>query len=196
MQHPAPVSAQPAILAAAPRCGARTRAGHLCRSPAVGGRHRCRMHGGKGSGAPRGNRNAWKHGGRSAWIRSVARYLRATSPCATGRQFAGVAAGGNGADSRAHAGPIAAPAQPSSWRPTLRAGSGLREKSKKTAIQPHAPGKSGLSGAMIVASRGDRRVLSPPGIAASAGSAARGTSRWRPANPLEQKKTWRAPKHP
>ncbi|WP_420705652.1 hypothetical protein [Porphyrobacter sp. CACIAM 03H1] len=29
------------------------------------GKARCRMHGGKGSGAPRGNRNAFKHGGRS-----------------------------------------------------------------------------------------------------------------------------------
>jgi uncharacterized protein YjcR len=32
-------------------------------SPAVGGKNRCRMHGGAaGSGAPRGNRNALKHG--------------------------------------------------------------------------------------------------------------------------------------
>jgi hypothetical protein len=32
-------------------------------SPAVGGKKRCRMHGGaKGSGAPRGNKNALKHG--------------------------------------------------------------------------------------------------------------------------------------
>ena len=46
-----------------PRCGARTRSGQSCRSPAVRGRKRCRMHGGaKGSGAPRGNRNALKHG--------------------------------------------------------------------------------------------------------------------------------------
>ncbi|WP_368073057.1 hypothetical protein [Edaphosphingomonas haloaromaticamans] len=30
------------------------------------GNRRCRMHGGKGSGAPEGNKNAWKHGGRSA----------------------------------------------------------------------------------------------------------------------------------
>jgi hypothetical protein len=45
------------------RCGATTRAGHPCLSPAVGGRNRCRMHGGAaGSGAPRGNRNALKHG--------------------------------------------------------------------------------------------------------------------------------------
>ena len=45
------------------RCGARTRSGGSCRSPAVGGRKRCRMHGGApGSGAPRGNENALKHG--------------------------------------------------------------------------------------------------------------------------------------
>ena len=40
---------------AAPRCGARTRAGTPCKAPAVRGRKRCRMHGGaRGSGAPRG----------------------------------------------------------------------------------------------------------------------------------------------
>jgi hypothetical protein len=45
-------------LNAAPRCGARTRAGGSCRAPAVKGKRRCRMHGGAaGSGAPRGERN-------------------------------------------------------------------------------------------------------------------------------------------
>jgi uncharacterized protein YjcR len=45
------------------RCGARTRSGKPCRSPAVSGKRRCRMHGGApGSGAPRGNKNAFKHG--------------------------------------------------------------------------------------------------------------------------------------
>jgi len=45
------------------RCGARTRSGGACRSPAVSGRKRCRMHGGaRRSGAPRANRNARKHG--------------------------------------------------------------------------------------------------------------------------------------
>jgi hypothetical protein len=48
---------------ASPRCGAKTRCGCLCRSPAVHGNKRCRMHGGApGSGAPRANRNARKHG--------------------------------------------------------------------------------------------------------------------------------------
>ncbi|WP_246668816.1 HGGxSTG domain-containing protein [Bradyrhizobium sp. UNPF46] len=50
-------------MAASPRCGAGTREGHACRAPAMRGRLRCRMHGSApGSGAPRGNRNAKKHG--------------------------------------------------------------------------------------------------------------------------------------
>ncbi len=45
------------------RCGARTRKGTPCQAPAVGGKARCRMHGGaRGSGAPIGNQNALKHG--------------------------------------------------------------------------------------------------------------------------------------
>jgi hypothetical protein len=47
---------------ASPRCGAKTRSGGACRSPAVHGKKRCRMHGGAhGSGAPRANENARKH---------------------------------------------------------------------------------------------------------------------------------------
>jgi hypothetical protein len=46
-----------------PRCGAKTRSGGACRSPAVHDKRRCRMHGGaQGSGAPGANRNARKHG--------------------------------------------------------------------------------------------------------------------------------------
>ena len=48
---------------ASPRCGAKTRAGGSCRSPAVRSKKRCRMHGGaRESGAPKGNRNALRHG--------------------------------------------------------------------------------------------------------------------------------------
>ena len=50
--------------------------GTSCQSPAVRGQKRCRMHGGKGSGAPDGNRNAWKHGGRSAETRKVMAAVR------------------------------------------------------------------------------------------------------------------------
>ena len=46
-----------------PRCGAKTRAGTPCQAPAVYGKKRCRMHGGAhGSGAPKDNQNALKHG--------------------------------------------------------------------------------------------------------------------------------------
>ncbi len=45
------------------RCGAKTRKGTPCQAPAVSGKKRCRMHGGaKGSGAPVGNQNVFKHG--------------------------------------------------------------------------------------------------------------------------------------
>jgi hypothetical protein len=45
------------------RCGAKTRSGAPCQAPAVSGKARCRMHGGAlGSGAPKGNSNALKHG--------------------------------------------------------------------------------------------------------------------------------------
>jgi uncharacterized protein YjcR len=48
---------------ASPRCGAKTRSSGSCRSPAVRGKSRCRMHGGApGSGAPGGNQNARRHG--------------------------------------------------------------------------------------------------------------------------------------
>ncbi len=68
---------------ASERCGARTRAGGVCRSPAVSGRRRCRMHGGaKGSGAPQGNGNALKAGlytaERLAMRRQVGAIMRAS----------------------------------------------------------------------------------------------------------------------
>ncbi|WP_407148334.1 HGGxSTG domain-containing protein [Bradyrhizobium sp. ORS 86] len=54
---------QTGAMLASPRCGAKTRFGGACRAPAVSGRKRCRMHGGApGSGAPKANRNARKHG--------------------------------------------------------------------------------------------------------------------------------------
>lgn len=60
------------------RCGARTRAGGACRSPAVSGRARCRMHGGaQGSGAPSGNQNALKTGLHTAEVLAVRRQVGA-----------------------------------------------------------------------------------------------------------------------
>jgi uncharacterized protein YjcR len=62
------------------RCGAKTRNGTPCRSPAMPN-GRCRMHGGKSPGAPKGNQNALRHGRYSAKDiarrREVAALLRA-----------------------------------------------------------------------------------------------------------------------
>ena len=44
-------------LRAARRCGARTRAGTPCQCPAIRGRSRCRLHGGRSTGAPTGTGN-------------------------------------------------------------------------------------------------------------------------------------------
>lgn len=68
---------QPEILAQAPRCGAKTRTGFPCQSPAVKGRLRCRMHGGTNKGAPRGNLNARVHGNRSKEAEQQLRTVRA-----------------------------------------------------------------------------------------------------------------------
>jgi uncharacterized protein YjcR len=69
---------------ASPRCGAKTRTGRPCKSPSAQGKKRCRMHGGAlGSGAPRGNKNALKHGRYTreameerAYIRDLVRQAR------------------------------------------------------------------------------------------------------------------------
>ena len=67
------------------RCGAKTRSGAPCKTPPVRGRRRCRMHGGTSPGAPKGNRNAWKHGLRSAAAieerRRFAALLKALREC-------------------------------------------------------------------------------------------------------------------
>ena len=64
MHHTEVHSAEPQALHQARRCGARTRSGRPCRSPAVHGRPRCRMHGcAPGAGGPEGERNGnYRHG--------------------------------------------------------------------------------------------------------------------------------------
>lgn len=71
---------QPPALAGARRCLARTRSANPCQGPAMKN-GRCRMHGGRSKGAPKGSQNALKHGffTRAAIEerRDVAEYLRA-----------------------------------------------------------------------------------------------------------------------
>jgi glucans biosynthesis protein len=70
-----------ANLRRAARCGAKTRAGTPCQSPAIRGRRRCRLHGGLSPGAPRGLKNGnYKNGEWTAdaieehqWLRSLVR---------------------------------------------------------------------------------------------------------------------------
>lgn len=45
------------------------------------------MHGGKGSGAPKGNRNAWKHGARSGSTRETLALIRALGKALDGGPF-------------------------------------------------------------------------------------------------------------
>jgi hypothetical protein len=72
----------------APRCGARTRSGSRCRSPAMPN-GRCRMHGGPSSGAPKGNKHALKSGrytadaiARRREIRELLRAMKASASTA------------------------------------------------------------------------------------------------------------------
>jgi glucans biosynthesis protein len=69
---------EPRQLASAARCGAKTRSGRPCRSAAVAGRRRCRMHGGaNGSGGPRRPRNGnYRHGRFTVEIIASRRWLR------------------------------------------------------------------------------------------------------------------------
>lgn len=53
-------------LRAACRCGAKNRQGLPCQAPAIHGKRRCRLHGGKNSGGKTGKQNGqYKHGLRS-----------------------------------------------------------------------------------------------------------------------------------
>ena len=65
----------PGDFSRAPRCGAKTRKGTPCQAPAMAN-GRCRLHGGKSTGAPKGNNNAFKHGGYTAESLTLCRYLR------------------------------------------------------------------------------------------------------------------------
>ena len=59
-----------------PRCGARTRSGSPCRSPALRNKRRCRLHGGWSPGAPRGERHPnFKTGRYTREAREISKYF-------------------------------------------------------------------------------------------------------------------------
>jgi hypothetical protein len=64
-----------------PEMRARTRSGSRCQSPAMPN-GRCRVHGGRSPGAPKGNRNAFKHAATpSRRLPAGARSRRSLRPC-------------------------------------------------------------------------------------------------------------------
>jgi len=66
---------QPGDFTKASRCEAKTRRGTPCQCPAmVNGR--CRLHGGKSTGAPAGNRNALKTGEHTAEAKAFKKQIR------------------------------------------------------------------------------------------------------------------------
>jgi glucans biosynthesis protein len=75
------VMAQLTNIRAARRCGAKTRAGGSCQCPAIRDRMRCRIHGGRSPGAPKGHGNGnFKDGEFTAaaieerqWLRLIVR---------------------------------------------------------------------------------------------------------------------------
>jgi hypothetical protein len=75
------VMTQLANIRAAPRCGAKTRAGGACQCPVIRGRKRCRLHGGRSTGAPKGGGNGnYKDGNFTAeaieqrlWLKAIVR---------------------------------------------------------------------------------------------------------------------------
>jgi hypothetical protein len=74
-----------------PRCGAKTRNGSPCQSPAMPN-GRCRMHGGSSPGAPKGKANGSYCHGRftceaiaqrrqlSSWVKAMAQFAREVDP--------------------------------------------------------------------------------------------------------------------
>jgi hypothetical protein len=66
----------------APRCGAKTRSGGACKCPALKGRARCKLHGGRSTGPrtaeglARSKRSTWVHGFYSAEAREERREAR------------------------------------------------------------------------------------------------------------------------
>jgi hypothetical protein len=67
----------------APRCGAKTRAGTPCQCPAMRGKRRCYLHGGKSTGPrtpeglERSRKARWKHGRETAERRAKRKEARA-----------------------------------------------------------------------------------------------------------------------
>ena len=67
---------KPLAMHHSPRCGAKSkRTGLPCKAPAMKN-GRCRMHGGKSPGAPKGNSNALKHGAYTREVKELRKIVK------------------------------------------------------------------------------------------------------------------------
>lgn len=64
------VSSHSDPMADASVCGAKAKNGSICEALSMAN-GRCRLHGGLSPGAPKGNRNAWKHGAYSREFKAI-----------------------------------------------------------------------------------------------------------------------------
>lgn len=70
----------------AANCRAQTRGGQSCKNAAMPN-GRCRMHGGMSPGAPKGNKNALKHGEYTAQNKEIRRLIVASQARVRGRNY-------------------------------------------------------------------------------------------------------------
>jgi len=159
-----------------PRCGARTRCGEACRAPAMPN-GRCRMHGGRSPGAPKGNQHAFKHGrygaeaiARRRYIGRLLRNMRVLTAAFDGRAGGGSAKGAeqphakDEAAARRRAAPNSAeqphakgalavrrgPAQNSAEQPHAKDEAAARRRSARNSVeQPHAKDPTDLAGRAV-----------------------------------------------
>ena len=130
-----PMQSRLAMLSS-PRCGARTRCGEACCAPAMPN-GRCRMHGGRSPGAPKGNQHAFKHGRYGAEAIARRRYI--------GRLLRNMRVLTATLDGRVGGGSAKSAEQPHA----KGAAAARRRPAPNSAKQPHAKGSTGLAGRAV-----------------------------------------------
>ena len=130
-----------------PRCGARTRCGEACCAPAMPN-GRCRMHGGRSPGAPKGNQHAFKHGrygaeaiARRRYIGRLLRNMRVLTATLDGRVGGGSAKSAEQPHAKDEAAARQRPAPNSAEQPHAKdEATARRRAARNSGEQPHAKG--------------------------------------------------------
>jgi len=143
-----PMQSRLAMLSS-PRCGARTRCGEACCAPAMPN-GRCRMHGGRSPGAPKGNQHAFKHGrygaeaiARRRYIGRLLRNMRVLTAALDGRVGGGSAKSAEQPHAKDEAAARQRPAPNSAEQPHAKGVVAARRGSAPNSVeQPHAKGEA------------------------------------------------------